>query len=151
MRTRAGPRSEAASATRSYSARWARRRRRAAGCSRISEAKIAPGSGGDAGMAGNEDTLDLQFFAEDDEVCRGADLDPAGVGADHARRHRGGRAERRLERGAERVQVPYGVDHGQHAAGEHAVAVAPDDAVAHFDRDIAEAVGAVAGTCPGDC
>ena len=84
-----------------------------------------------------------------------ADLDPAGVGADHARRDGGGRVERRLERDAERVQVPHRVDHGQHAAGEDAVAVAPDDAVAHLDRDVAEAVRAVAadaraGDCVGD-
>ena len=61
------------------------------------------------------------------------------------RRDGGGRLERRFERDAERVQVPHRVDHRQDAAGEDAVAVAPHDAVAHLDRDVAEAVGAVAG------
>src|SRR3954468_18325694 len=141
MRTRFVP--CAALATASNSARCASSRRSASGCSRISAKYSAPGSGGDKGLAGNEDTLDLHFFAEDDEVCPGADLDPPGVGADHARGNCGGGVERRLERDAEGVQVPNRVDHGQDAAREDAVPVAAYDAVAHLDRDVPEAVGAV--------
>ena len=51
----------------------------------------AGGSGGDTRFAANEDTLDLQFFGKDEQVCGCADLDPARVGADHARRDGGGR------------------------------------------------------------
>ena len=101
-------------------------------------------SGCDTGLASDEHALDLEFLAEDDEVGGGADLDPAGVGADHARGDGGGRVERVLERDAERVQVAHRLDHRQDAAREHAVVRRADDSVAHLDRDVAEPVGAVA-------
>src|SRR5581483_769200 len=101
-------------------------------------------SAGDTDHAGDEDTLDLHLFAEDDEVGGGVDLDAAGVRPDHTGGHRGGGVERRLQGDAEAVQVANGVDHRQDAAGEDAV-VAPDDAVADLDGDVAEPVGAVAG------
>ena len=79
--------------------------------------------------------LDLEPVVEDDDVCGGARLEHAEVGAaDDPRGHGRRGADRVLERDAERVQVAHGVDHRQHRAGEDAVLRASARRRADLDR-----------------
>src|SRR5512132_1899393 len=100
-------------------------------------------------LPSDEDTLDLQLLAQHDDVGGRAGLDPADVRADHPRGNGGGGVERRLERDAERVEVPDSFDHRQHAPGEDTVAVATDDAVPDLDGHVPQPVRAVAADARG--
>src|SRR5687767_9919846 len=121
MRTSVAPRSRIVAATRSNWESCARRERTASGCSRISARNRSPatGSGDDEGSAANEDLLDLEVVVEDDDVGGQPGVEAShGLLADDPGGNGRGRVDRLREQRSDPDEVPDGLDHREHAAGE---------------------------------
>src|SRR5262245_38778458 len=159
MRTVPAPRSRAAAATLANSRSCSSRLSSARRCSRSSVKNWSPGapdrssardgSGDDMRLPPHQHALDLEVVIQDDEVSWKIKAKPAERGhLEHPCRYSSGSTDGLGQRDAEGVEVPYRVDHRQHAPGEHAVRPA-NGAVAHHDLEAADAVGAVADAGAG--
>src|SRR6476660_7574323 len=131
-------------AVRAESAWRSSRRASACGCSRssVSSHDIAPPRA--------EDSLDLEPIVEHDDVRERPGLEKPDVASgEEARRHLGRRAHRLLEGDAERMEIPNGLDHREHRAGERAVLSLRRSAILDRHLDVAELEGAAVAAVPG--
>src|SRR5712691_5514897 len=128
MRTSEPPCFRAAAATRANSLSCSSSRRRACGCSRISDRKSEPGSGAatasddDTRLASNHDPFDVEVVVEHDDVGRETDVEATCFFEPECARGNGrGCGKRLLDRDAEHVEVPNRFDHRQQAPREHSL------------------------------